>query len=41
MRICSPNDTVREVLEISGFHSLLRLHDTEADALATILDASR
>jgi anti-sigma B factor antagonist len=33
MRICSPNDTVREVLEISGFHSLLRLHDTEADAL--------
>lgn len=37
MRICNPNDTVREVLEISGFHSLLRLHDTEADALATFL----
>ena len=37
MRICNPNATVREVLEISGFHSLLSLHDTEADALAIFL----
>jgi anti-anti-sigma factor len=33
MRICSPNANVREVLEVSGFNSLLNLHDTEAEAL--------
>ena len=32
MRLCEANDVVREVLETSGFHSLLRLHDTELDA---------
>lgn len=33
MRLCSPNANVREVLEVSGFNSLLTLHETEADAL--------
>jgi anti-sigma B factor antagonist len=41
MRLCAPNDTVREVMEASGFNSLLRLHDTETDALAEFLDKSR
>ena len=41
LRLCNPNKVVREVLEVSGFNSLLRLHDTEADALATFLDAKK
>lgn len=32
MRICHPNEVVAEVLETSGFHNLLRVHDTELDA---------
>jgi len=33
MKICQPNDEVKEVFEISGFNSLLHLYDTEKDAL--------
>ena len=33
MRLCEPNKLVREVLEMSGFHSLLRVDETEVDAL--------
>ncbi len=32
--ICGANVTVKRVMEVSGFNSLLRLHDTEKDALA-------
>ena len=41
MRICNPNGIVREVLEASGFNSLLYLHDTEADAFANFLDKGK
>jgi anti-anti-sigma factor len=33
-KICRANDTVKRVMEVSGFNSLLHLYDTEADALA-------
>ena len=39
MRICSPNKAVREVMEVSGFDNLLRLHETEANALSEFLAA--
>lgn len=32
MRLCHPNEVVREVIETSGFNALLRVHDTEIDA---------
>jgi len=32
MRLCEANEVVRDVLETSGFDSLLRLHDSELDA---------
>jgi len=33
VKICGANDTVRHVMEVSGFNSLLNLYDTEATAL--------
>ena len=36
MRLCHPNDVVKEVLEMSGFNSLLRVHDSELDALVEL-----
>lgn len=35
LAICSPKPMVVEVFNISGFKSLLSLHDTRADALAS------
>jgi anti-anti-sigma factor len=35
-RVCSPNGIVEEVLKISGFNSLLRIFDTEKDAIDSI-----
>lgn len=32
--ICSLNDTVYDILDISGFSIILKLYDTEEDALA-------
>ncbi len=34
MMICSANDSVRKVLETSGFTSLVSLHPDENEALA-------
>src|SRR5262245_54192120 len=34
IRICGANATVKRVMEVSGFHSLLHLHDSEKQALA-------
>ena len=34
MKICHANATVKQVMEVSGMSSLLRLYDTEKDALA-------
>jgi anti-sigma B factor antagonist len=34
IKVCSASGVVKEVMEISGFGSLLDLHETEADALA-------
>lgn len=34
MKVCGARGVVKEVLEISGFDSLLDLHDEEAQALA-------
>ena len=36
LRLCHANDVVREVLDVSGFNSLLRVHDTELDALVDL-----
>ena len=35
IKICNATGVVKEVMEISGFGSLLDLHGTEADALAS------
>ena len=35
LKICSLNDTVQEVFDISGFSTILSLAANEADALAT------
>jgi anti-anti-sigma factor len=34
LRICEVNDTVRQVLETSGFNSLVQIHTDESEALA-------
>ena len=34
MKICDANATVKHVMEVSGMSSLLRLYDTEKDAVA-------
>ena len=36
LRLCNANDVVREVLDVSGFNSLLRVHDSELDALVDL-----
>jgi anti-anti-sigma factor len=33
LKLCSPNDGVRNILETCGFNSLLTLYATEADAM--------
>jgi len=33
-KICQANETVKHVMEVSGFNSLLHLYDTEDKALA-------
>ena len=33
LRVCNLNDTVRETFEISGFDTLIRVFDTEQEAL--------
>lgn len=33
MKICQPNKMIREVLEISGFNVLLKIYDSEKEAL--------
>ena len=35
--LCSLSGTVREVFEISGFDRIIRVHDTQADAIAALL----
>jgi anti-sigma B factor antagonist len=34
IKVCSATGVVKEVMEISGFGSLLDLHESESDALA-------
>ena len=41
MRMSTPNETVRSIMAASGFNSLLKLHDTEADALAALIDKGK
>jgi anti-anti-sigma factor len=33
LKLCTPNDSVKNILETSGFNSLLSLYPTEADAI--------
>lgn len=35
IKICRANATVKQVMEVSGFNSLLHLYDTEESALAS------
>jgi anti-sigma B factor antagonist len=35
IKVCNATGVVKEVMEISGFGSLLDLHDSESDALAS------
>lgn len=37
MKICNANEQVSETLEVSGFHSLLDVYETEKEALAAFL----
>ena len=37
LKICNANDGVKNVLETSGFNSLIRLYDTEKEAFAAFL----
>ena len=34
--ICNPNEFVREVLDISGFHSLIHIFESEQEALENL-----
>ena len=34
LRICNARDDVKNVLKISGFHSMIKIYDTEAEAFA-------
>ena len=34
LMVCHANGVVKEVMELSGFESVLQMHDTEDDALA-------
>lgn len=35
MKLCSAQDTVKDVMQTAGFDSLLKLYDTEQDAFAS------
>jgi anti-anti-sigma factor len=35
LKICRPNANVKEVLEMSGFHSLIKIFDDEKAAIAS------
>jgi len=37
IKICRANATVKQVMEVSGFNSLLHLYDTEESALAAFV----
>ena len=37
IKICRANATVKQVMEVSGLHSLLHLYDTEESALAAFV----
>jgi anti-anti-sigma factor len=37
LKICNASADVRNVLETSGFHSLIKIYDTEKDAFAAFL----
>jgi anti-sigma B factor antagonist len=37
LKICNARDGVRTVLETSGFHSLIKVYDTEKEAYAAFL----
>lgn len=41
LRICRPNSVVGEVMRISGFTSLLRVYETEKEALGAFGGGSR
>ena len=34
LRICNARDDVKNVLKISGFHNMIKIYETEAEALA-------
>lgn len=34
LKICHPNPLVKQVMEVTGFKSLLHMYDTESEALA-------
>ena len=34
LRICNARDDVKNVLKISGFHNMIKIYDTEAEAFA-------
>lgn len=36
VKLCSPNEVVQEILDISGFSTILDVKKTEEDALASI-----
>lgn len=36
LKICQPNQVVKEILDISGFSTILDVHETEASALSAI-----
>lgn len=36
--LCSLSDRIREVFEISGFDKILPIHETKADAVASLKD---
>ncbi len=36
LKICQPNPVVKEILDISGFSTILDVHETESSALSAI-----
>jgi anti-sigma B factor antagonist len=37
LKICAPNDVVREILDISGFSTILDVRNSEGEALAAMM----
>ena len=37
LKICNARDSVKDALEISGFYSLLKIYDSEKEALSAFL----